>query len=78
MSKRRHKLFERTWGFHYMPVTLEGAGCVIGAILVILSIGFLGNFVSNAVSSKVPSYIGWVIAFVLAIGFMRFVHRHSE
>lgn len=61
-----------------MPVTLEGAGCMIVAIIAILGVGFLGNFASNAFASNVPSYIGWTIAFILGTGFVLFVRRHSE
>ncbi len=77
MNKPRHKLFVRTWGLSYMPVTLEGAGCSLLFTLVwMIPLGGL-IYLSENDGSWFLRFICIALLIIIGIAFLRFARRHS-
>ena len=77
-KKRSHKLFDRIGdGFSYVPANTEGWGCLAAFAVLVLTLVGAGKLASDWLGSVVPYVIGWFLAAVALIAFMRFARRHS-
>ena len=77
MSRRKHKLFHRTWGYNYIPVSAEGFGCSILFILMWSIPFFALLFLIENEGHWLPITVCvGVLVFTFTL-FLRFAHRHS-